>query len=190
MFELNEKWHICLFLLGLQICCWDTKRPETLLCVVLCAHWVTINLYFRMSKSASCLSGKDIHSIFVSQMILQRCCFSTTHAPHSPSNQVCEVAEQRSKLIDLTLCWGIGRKQEKTTTPYSPQSTFEQKDTCREMHVAYGILFIHISFRIKWKPLRICALIILHFNYYAFLLSLYWKFRASFHKTILRLKWL
>lgn len=115
------------------------KRPETLLCVVLCAHWVTINLYFKMSKSASCLSGKDIHSIFVSQMILQRCCFSTTHAPHSPSNQVCEVAEQRSKLIDLTICWGIGGSKKKMTTAYFPQSACEQKDTCREMHVAYGI---------------------------------------------------
>lgn len=77
VFELNRKWHICLFLLGLHIRCWDTERSETLLSVEVCvcprvhvnAECVTINLYFEISKSASCLSGKDIHSIFVSQMI-------------------------------------------------------------------------------------------------------------------------
>lgn len=77
VFELNRKWHICLFLLGLHIRCWDTERSEAHLPVEAYVHpsvhvygkCVTVNLYFEINKSASCLSGKDIHSIFVSQMI-------------------------------------------------------------------------------------------------------------------------
>lgn len=103
VFEPNRKWHICLFLLGLHIRCWDTKRSETLLsvdvCVSQCAGvcWacVTVNLYFEISKSGSCLSMKDIHSIFVSQMIPQRRYISSPDASDSHSNQVCKVAAQR-----------------------------------------------------------------------------------------------
>lgn len=102
-FELNRKWHICLFLLGRHIR-YPPKRSETRLSedtrvsrrVCVYSVCVTVNLCFEISKSASCLSRKDIHSIFVSPTIPQRCYTSRPDALHSHSNQVCKVAQQRT----------------------------------------------------------------------------------------------
>lgn len=107
--QLNRKWHICLFLLGLHIHSETAlgsrhSYPQTCVCVCasgcagVCKVCVTINLYFEISKSASCLSGKDIHSIFVSQMIPQRSFISAPDASDFHSNQVCKVAEQRWRM--------------------------------------------------------------------------------------------
>lgn len=72
VFENNGKWHICLFLLGLHICHCDTKKSETQLSDNVCASrpacvclvCIATNLCFGISKSASCLSMKDVNSIF------------------------------------------------------------------------------------------------------------------------------
>lgn len=72
VFENNGKWHICLFLLGLHICRCDTEKSETQLSDNVCTSrpacvglvCIATNLCFGISKSASCLSMKDIDSIF------------------------------------------------------------------------------------------------------------------------------
>lgn len=134
VFENNRKWHICLFLLGLHIRRWDTEKSETQLSETLCASCpacvrsvcTATNLYFGISKSASCLSMKDIHSIFVSQTIPRRCSISFSAASDSHSNQVCRVTEQiiqmkkKEKVKLSAKVW----KRTRRITSYFVQSKF------------------------------------------------------------------
>lgn len=79
-----------------------------------CSVCIANNLCFGISKSASCLSMKDIHSIFVSQTIPQRCAVSFSAALDSHSNQVCRVTEQiiqmKKKEKNETVCKGLEGK--------------------------------------------------------------------------------
>ena len=72
-FELNAKWHVCLFLSGLHIRC---ALPQGLGhrqtqggVYLVCKFMQSVSYYqcvFEISESACCLARKDIHSISVS----------------------------------------------------------------------------------------------------------------------------